>query len=307
MFYLATSNIFHTKFAVVCSDERHQKLTREITINPQLGYAFRGSFETLSKFFENKPDVDLVIIHKTALDESELLEKLFSSRVDVIDLSEAYEKILYRIPVHFIDNFWIISSIRKQGDTFYRAFSRIISITFAVVVGIITIPISLVIMLAIKLEDNGPIFIRQERVGLHGTIFKLYKFRSMKIDAEKNNATWAAQNDIRVTKTGKIIRKLHVDEIPQLINILKGNITLVGPRPERPEFVANLEKEIPYYFMRHAIMPGFTGWAQIKFRYARTVLDSEEKFEYDLFYIKNRNIFLDLGIVLKTIQIIFTH
>jgi lipopolysaccharide/colanic/teichoic acid biosynthesis glycosyltransferase len=126
--------------------------------------------------------------------------------------------------------------------------------------------------------------------------------------AETGTAVWSTGGkDSRITKVGAITRKLHVDEIPQMLNLLKGDLALVGPRPERPEFVANLEKEIPYYFMRHTIKPGFTGWAQIKFRYARTVLDSEEKFEYDLFYLKNRNIFLDVGIILKTAQIVFTH
>jgi lipopolysaccharide/colanic/teichoic acid biosynthesis glycosyltransferase len=125
--------------------------------------------------------------------------------------------------------------------------------------------------------------------------------------AETGTAKWAEENDPRITKVGRITRKLHLDELGQMINLLKGDIALVGPRPERPEFVEKLEKEIPYYFMRHTISPGFTGWAQIKFRYARTVMDSEEKFEYDLYYIKNRNIFLDAGIIMKTVQIIFTH
>jgi lipopolysaccharide/colanic/teichoic acid biosynthesis glycosyltransferase len=115
------------------------------------------------------------------------------------------------------------------------------------------------------------------------------------------------KHDDRVTPIGKIIRKLHIDEIPQMINILKGDISLVGPRPERPEFVSKLEKDISYYSFRHIIRPGFTGWAQIKYRYANTMEDSKEKFEYDLYYIKNRNIFLDFGIIIRTIQIIFTH
>ena len=126
--------------------------------------------------------------------------------------------------------------------------------------------------------------------------------------AEHGTAVWSTgAQDPRITKTGRITRALHIDELPQLINIIKGDLNLVGPRPERPQFVSELETQIPYYFMRHAIKPGFTGWAQIKFRYARTVLDSQEKFEYDLYYIKNRNLFLDIGIVLKTIQIIVTH
>ena len=127
------------------------------------------------------------------------------------------------------------------------------------------------------------------------------------MDSEMNGAVWANKNDGRITPVGKIIRKLHIDEIPQMINILKGDISLVGPRPERPEFVTKLEATVPHYELRHIIRPGFTGWAQIKYRYASTMEDSKEKFEFDLYYIKNKNIFLDFAIILKTIQIIFTH
>ena len=124
-------------------------------------------------------------------------------------------------------------------------------------------------------------------------------------DAEKTGAVWAEREDPRVTKVGKILRRLHLDEIPQMINVLKGDISLVGPRPERPEFVAQLEKEVPYYHIRHLIKPGFTGWAQIKFRYGRSVIDSFEKFQYDLYYLKNRSLFLDFRILLKTFQLFF--
>jgi lipopolysaccharide/colanic/teichoic acid biosynthesis glycosyltransferase len=313
VFYLATVNVFHTRFAIICTDKRHETLVHSITENPHLGYLFRGSYATLSEFFSIKPEVDLVIIHKTPIDESALLKKLFASHIDVISLAEAYENILYRIPAHFIDNQWIIHSIKKQNEVFYSISSRILSVSFAVLVGLITLPISLIIIMAIKLEDRGPLFIRQSRTGLHGKTFSLYKFRSMIAtdqdgQAENGKPSWAdGHQDSRITKVGSITRRLHIDEIPQMINLLKGDLDLVGPRPERPEFVQKLEREIPYYFMRHTIKPGFTGWAQIKFRYARTVMDSQEKFEYDLYYLKNRNILLDFGIVLKTVQVIFTH
>jgi exopolysaccharide biosynthesis polyprenyl glycosylphosphotransferase len=314
MFYMATRDAFHTRFAIVCSEEKFHGLVSEITKHPHLGFENRGTFKTLNEFFQAQPHIDLLIIHKTDEHETHLLEQVLASQVEVIDLPEAYETILYKIPVDFIDNQWIIRSITKGSDFFYRTLSRIVSILFAIVVGILTLPISLVIIIAIKIEDRGPIFIRQTRTGLHGKIFKLYKFRSMIVlgadgQAEtQGNAVWATgDKDPRITKVGRITRKLHIDEIAQMINILKGDLALVGPRPERPEFVAQLERDIPYYFMRHTITPGFTGWAQIKFRYARSVMDSQEKFEYDLFYLKNRNFFLDIGIILKTVQIIFTH
>ncbi len=136
---------------------------------------------------------------------------------------------------------------------------------------------------------------------------KAYKFRSMSMDAEENGPQWSSKKDNRTTNIGRIIRSLHIDEIPQMWNIIRGDIALVGPRPERPEFVEELEHKIPFYYLRHSIIPGFTGWAQIKFRYAGNVIDSKEKFEYDLYYMKNRNIFMDLGILARTVQIIFTH
>jgi lipopolysaccharide/colanic/teichoic acid biosynthesis glycosyltransferase len=130
----------------------------------------------------------------------------------------------------------------------------------------------------------------------------------MRVGSEKDGAQWSVgPNDARITPVGKIIRKLHIDELPQMINILKGDISFVGPRPERPEFVELLNKEIPYYSFRHIVRPGFTGWAQIKYFYVNTVVTSKEKFEYDLYYIKNRNVFIDLGVIARTIQIVFTH
>jgi lipopolysaccharide/colanic/teichoic acid biosynthesis glycosyltransferase len=127
----------------------------------------------------------------------------------------------------------------------------------------------------------------------------------MKENSEKKGPVWAEKQDARITRIGKFLRKTHLDEIPQMLNILKGDISLVGPRPERPEFIEKLEKEIPFYHIRHLIKPGFTGWAQIKFRYSRSVIDSKEKFQYDLYYIKNNSLFLDIGILLKTFQLFF--
>lgn len=308
IFYLITSRTIHTRLAIICNDERHQTLLDEINNNPHLGYLCAGTYPTLQAFEQSHQSIDMLIVHKTAIEESDRLESFLASSTSVIDLAEAYELILYKIPVHFITTQWIIHSIKKQGDAFYHLASRIISIIFALVVIVITLPITLITALLIWGEDRGTVFYSQLRTGLHGKTFRIYKFRSMFLNAESRGAVWSSGDaDPRITRIGKVIRKLHIDEIPQMINLLKGDLTLVGPRPERPEFVTDLEQQIPYYFMRHTITPGFTGWAQIKFRYARTILDSEEKFEYDLFYIKNRNLFLDIGIILKTAQIVFTH
>ena len=229
-----------------------------------------------------------------------------------MDLAYAYEDILGRIPIEAIDESWFMHNIRSSNNKKYDLWNRFFGIILSIFILIITSPILLIISILIKFSDGGPIFIRQKRVGKNGKIFKLFKFRSMiALDkdgqAENGKPVWALKEDPRITSIGKIIRKLHLDEIPQMLNIIKGDITFIGPRPERPEFVEKLEKEIPFYFLRHTITSGFTGWAQIKYRYANTVKDSKEKFEYDLYYIKNRNIFIDFGIILRTIQIIFTH
>jgi sugar transferase (PEP-CTERM system associated) len=167
-------------------------------------------------------------------------------------------------------------------------------------------PVMLLTVLAILLESRGqgPVLYRQERVGAFGRFFNVYKFRSMRVDAEKNGAVWARQNDDRVTLVGRFIRKTRIDELPQLFNVLKGDMSFVGPRPERPQFVSELGKAFPYYNLRHNVKPGITGWAQICYPYGASVDDSREKLQYDLYYLKNYSLFLDLTILLQTAQVI---
>ena len=157
---------------------------------------------------------------------------------------------------------------------------------------------------AIKLDSPGPVFYTQKRVGKDGEIFTIYKFRSMQYRAEEHGARWAEKKDPRVTRAGKLLRLTHIDELPQIWNIFKGEMSLVGPRPERPEFVELLEKELPYYFVRHTIKPGLTGWAQINYQYGASVEDAHNKLEYDLYYVKNMSLFLDLKILLRTIGVV---
>jgi len=159
-----------------------------------------------------------------------------------------------------------------------------------------------IVALAIKLNSAGPIFYRQRRIGKNGKEFEIAKFRSMVCDAEKNGAVWASCNDNRVTFVGKILRKTRIDELPQIWNVLKGELSFIGPRPERPEFVKELVEKIPYYQMRHLVKPGLSGWAQINFPYGASVEDALQKLQYDLFYVKNRSIVLEISIMLKTIM-----
>jgi lipopolysaccharide/colanic/teichoic acid biosynthesis glycosyltransferase len=166
-------------------------------------------------------------------------------------------------------------------------------------------PLMLLTALAIRIDSPGKVLFRQRRTGLNGGEFDLLKFRSMVEDAEsKSGPTWAREDDPRITRVGRVIRTLRIDELPQLINILKGEMSFVGPRPERPVFVKQLEERIPYYGLRHAIRPGLTGWAQVQYAYSSSVEETEEKLRYDLFYVKNSSILLDMWIVLKTIKVV---
>jgi len=161
--------------------------------------------------------------------------------------------------------------------------------------------------IAIALESKGPVLYRQERVGLDGRTFEVLKFRSMKLDAERDGQPqWAASRDNRITAVGSVIRRFRVDELPQLLNVLRGDMSLVGPRPERPFFVNRLLQETPYYAVRHSVKPGLTGWAQVRFEYGATMEDSLEKLQYDLYYVKNHSLFLDLVIVFETIGVVLS-
>jgi lipopolysaccharide/colanic/teichoic acid biosynthesis glycosyltransferase len=315
IFYLIYSKNYKKSSFIIGPKVHMDELYNTIHLNPQIGVDIVSYSEDPSYLIENYKNIknSIIIIDTNKIElESKILSILYKNQNEILDAVSAYEKYLNKIPTNLIDEYWIINNLKKN-DPFYTSISRILDIFMAVTILLVTIPFTLFAMIARLVEDGKPIFIKQKRVGENGKIFNIYKIRSMVALtkdglAEKDNKPeWAKDKDPRITPLGQILRKTHLDEIPQMINILKGDISLVGPRTERPEFVEELEKKIPYYEFRHAIKPGFTGWAQIKYHYANTVDESKEKFEYDLYYIKNRNIFLDFGIILKTIQIIFTH
>lgn len=181
---------------------------------------------------------------------------------------------------------------------------RIIDISSSFILGLITLPIFLLTAIVIKLESPGPIFFKQKRTGQYNIEFEVYKFRSMRSDAEKDGAQWASKNDARVTRVGNIIRKTRIDELPQIINIIKGEMSIVGPRPEREFFIEDLEKQIPYYRFRHAVKPGVTGLAQVSYPYGASVDDAIWKHKYDIYYIKHHSALLDFKILIKTIKVV---
>jgi len=213
-----------------------------------------------------------------------------------------YQRITDRIPVPHVNPSWLIFSqgfaITRWRSTVQRVLDLIGSLTLLV----ITSPVMLLTAIAVWLESPGPVLYRQERAGLHGVPFQVLKFRSMRQDAEKDGAVWAAVNDSRVTRCGAFIRKTRIDELPQLWNVLKGEMSLVGPRPERPVFVEELIKRIPFYGMRHEVKPGLTGWAQINYPYGSSVEDALRKLEYDLFYVKNMSLAFDILIIFRTVK-----
>src|SRR5262245_30312286 len=186
----------------------------------------------------------------------------------------------------------------------YKRARRLVDVALSIIIGLLTSPLMLLTALAIKLDSRGPIFYRQERVGIHNSAFRIIKFRSMRVDAEANGPVWAGEGDSRVTRVGRWIRKLRIDELPQLFNILRGEMSLIGPRPERPVFVEQLELRIPYYSERHLVKPGLTGWAQVRYPYGASFEDAREKHQYDLYYIKNQSPMLDALILLETMRIV---
>lgn len=295
------------KTIIIGTDKESKDIHEVLSSKNPFGYQSLGIFSSIDDAVNliKEENITSVVIANNL--ETIDIYKITRLGVQTIPLLTVYERIYERIPLALMNDSVAISILNKEKDALYNASRRILDILVSSIILILTLPITLLASIAIYLQDRENIFYTQTRVGKNNKIFSVYKFRSMKVRAESEGAVWAGEKDSRITKIGAVLRKTHIDEIPQMINILRGDIGLVGPRPERPEFVHQLENDIPFYFIRHTIQPGFTGWAQIKFRYARSKEDSAEKLEYDLFYLKHRSLALDFGIILKTIQIIFTH
>ena len=229
------------------------------------------------------------------------------SGVRVFDITTYFERMLGQIRIDFVNAGWLIFGDGFNQGFYRTAVKRVFDILCSLILIVVSAPVMVFTAVVIKLESQGPIFYRQERVGYNSQAFKVIKFRSMRTDAEKDGKPrWATANDNRVTRVGNIIRLLRIDELPQLFNVLNGDMSLVGPRPERPFFVEQLTTEIPYYAVRHSIKPGVTGWAQVRYQYGSTVEDSQEKLQYDLYYVKNHSLFLDFVILFETVGVVLT-
>jgi sugar transferase (PEP-CTERM system associated) len=225
--------------------------------------------------------------------------------VPVRDLSAFYERVRGEVPIESLKASWLIYGDGFVQDGVRTVVKRIFDATLAAVLLLLSLPVMFLAGLAIFLESGKPIFLWQERVGRGGRPFLCVKFRSMRVDAEGDGvARWASANDSRITPVGRILRKLRIDELPQLFNVLSGEMSLVGPRPERPSFVADLKERIRFYDLRHSIKPGITGWAQIRYPYGASVEDAERKLQYDLYYIKNHSLALDVLIIMETVRVV---
>ncbi|MFZ7111308.1 MAG: TIGR03013 family XrtA/PEP-CTERM system glycosyltransferase [Desulfatiglandales bacterium] len=323
-----TKRLFADKAIMIGSGELAGDIMAEVQQRSDIGYDIRvilghekdknGSsrfedvpvhygFNELCKIAETEQASHIIV----AMDEKRGImpyKQLLACKVkgmSVIDGESFYERITGKILVEKINPSWLIFSDGFKKSKVKRIVKRVTGLMLAVLMICLVSPLILLVALAIKLDSRGPVFFSQERVGENGKVFVLYKFRSMRADAEKESGpVWAEKEDIRTTRVGRIIRKLRIDELPQLWNVLKGDMSFVGPRPERPFFVETLSKKIPYYDERFTVKPGVTGWAQIKYPYGASEKDALEKLKYDLFYIKHLSIPMDLMVIFQTVKIV---
>ena len=270
----------------------------------------RNAIHNLTRYVENLGVSEVVLAleeRRNALPLPDLL-RIKTTGVHVNDFSSFIERETGRVDLDTVNPSWLIFS---DGFSSGRAISsvakRLFDITVSLLLLSLTAPVIVLFALLVKLDSKGPALFRQNRVGLYGQDFAVIKLRSMRTDAEVNGAQWATKDDPRVTRLGRFIRKVRIDELPQVWSVLKGEMSFVGPRPERPEFVADLEEQLPFYAERHMVKPGITGWAQINYPYGASIEDSRHKLEYDLYYAKNYTPFLDLLILLQTLRVVLWH
>lgn len=296
---------------LIGSQETLNLVDFEIKRRPFLGYKIVKAL-TLEEAsnLTIPPEVEILAVDRNITKNQNLYDQIFSllgTGVEITDLAKFAEQISGKIPITAIDMSWFIEHCGHQESRSYDYLKSAVDITVAIILLIILIPVAAILIPLLLIVHGRPIFFKQKRTGLNNKPFTLYKLRTMVVDAEKNGAQWAKPGDARVTPLGKLLRKTRLDELPQLLNIVRGEMSLVGPRPERPEIIEKqLAPHIPFYGLRHLVKPGVTGWAQIIFRYGFSQEDSKEKLQYDLYYVKNRSLWLDVLVILKTIKTVLT-
>jgi len=321
------ASAFRRRVMVLGAGHRADRL-RELSRRPESGFVIvgyvamtdgepvvaeaipRGAIDNLTRHVEILGASEVVLAleeRRNSLPLSDLL-RIKTTGVHVNDFSSFIERETGRVDLDSVNPSWLIFSDGfSAGRAISSAAKRVFDVTVSALLLALTAPIIALFALLVKLDSKGPAFFRQTRVGLFGQDFDVIKLRSMRTDAEANGAQWAIKDDPRVTRLGRFIRKTRIDELPQAWTVLKGEMSFVGPRPERPEFVSDLEQHLPYYAERHMVKPGITGWAQINYPYGASVEDSRHKLEYDLYYAKNYTPFLDLLILLQTLRVVLWH
>jgi len=318
---------FGERILIVGSGNLAVELAREVLDRPDAGYRIVGfvgtDAELLGKSLINprvigmteelddivkREHIDRIVVamgeRRGQLPTNKLLKLSLAGQVSIEEGLAFYERVTGRVSLNMLRPSWLIFTGRGRQAKLAEFSRSFVHWLIALIGAILSLPIVAITAALVKLESRGPVFYKQERVGKNGRTFVLMKFRSMRVDAETDGPVWATKGDVRTTRIGRVIRKIRVDEIPQFWNILRGEMSFVGPRPERPHFVAQLAEEIPFYEQRHLIAPGLTGWAQIKYPYGASIEDARQKLQYDLFYIKNQSLILDAIIMFETIKII---
>ncbi len=323
---LLNINALRSNVLIVGLNEASINLAQEIKDKPQLGFRLMGIVadnvwdekekeapagieiipppHSLAGLVQIKK-IKIIITAANYYTNVEMVKNLYEClplKISFWDIPTFVEKFTGKIPVNAIGQIWFLENLKESEKDLYEGVKRVLDILLSFILLILSIPFLPLLYLIVKLDSQGPFFFMQQRVGRRGKRFMAIKIRTMYKNSEINGPQWAQKNDPRVTRNGRVMRKLRIDEIPQLVNILRGEMSFIGPRPERPEFIEKLEKKIPYYNERLMVKPGLTGWAQINFPYGASEEDALEKLQYDLYYIKNRSFILDISIVLKTIK-----
>jgi exopolysaccharide biosynthesis polyprenyl glycosylphosphotransferase len=317
------ANILTTKVVFIGLSDEAKKIAETIIRSPQIGYEVIGIVDSqncltnipcVKNLSDLKINPDLIVLdfdyQKNETIAKDLYQKIFQ-QISIIDLADFYEIIYRRLPPFTFSESWFLTKFQEQSKKIYDRFRLLTDFIAASLIGIFFIATFPFIALIIKLNSKGPILFKQIRIGRGGQKFYIYKYRTMKVlnvdgSAETNGPQFASEKDSRITFIGKLLRATRLDEVPQFINIFKNEMGLIGPRPERPEFVDQLTKLMPFYTLRHLVKPGLTGWAQLQRGYYGTIDENLGKLEYDLYYIKNRGPWLDIAIVLKTISVVLT-
>tara|TARA_Y100000310_G_C20702611_1_gene831361 strand:- start:5114 stop:6442 length:1329 start_codon:yes stop_codon:yes gene_type:complete len=295
---------------IIGNNQKAKSLKKIIKLNPQWGYAIKKIISKnnnkLKKIIQDTKSQTLILTINPHLSPStaKTVFKCLPLGCKTLNFTDFYERLIKKIHISSISNVWFLENLKNGQRRLYEFGKKSLDLIICFLIAVISAPFCLLIAVLIKWDSAGPIFYRQIRCGKNNQKFYLIKFRTMIQNAEKKGPKWTKKNDSRITKIGFFLRKTRLDELPQIINIIKGEMSLIGPRAERIEFVQERQKTIPFYSIRHIIKPGVTGWAQIKFPKGMMPEHAFEKLQYDLYYIKNRSLILDTGIFLRTIKIV---